>query len=340
MVPFGGWNMPVQYPSGILAEHQHTRTAVSLFDCSHMGQFRITGDTAADELDRLFPRRVGDQKIGTCRYNFLLNERGTIEDDLIVYRVSEVEFYLVVNAATAPTDARQIEHHLSSRCVFVDESSQTAKLDLQGPAAIPIIQRLTDVELPRYFRFVDGHLANVPCRISRTGYTGECGVELYFATAAAESVWDALMAQPEVKPAGLGARDTLRLEMGYPLYGHELDTDTTPVEAGFASMLDCEREFVGREGVMAPPRKTLIAVNFEGRRAVREGSEIVDDAAAVIGHVTSGSFSPSLGHAIALAYVPPHTVEMGSTIYARSGRQNAVGAVTKLPFYRSGTARM
>ncbi|MFA6929533.1 MAG: glycine cleavage system aminomethyltransferase GcvT, partial [Lentisphaeria bacterium] len=235
MVPFGGWNMPVQYSEGILAEHKHCREHVALFDICHMGEFRIRGNKAAADLDRILGRSVLNQAIGSCRYNFLLNEAGGVLDDLIVYRLGENEFYLVVNAGPRAGDAVWLQKYLSSDTSFCDESDATGKLDLQGPEAADVLLRLgvAKESLPAYYHWQYLHVQGVPVLLSRTGYTGELGYELYFPAEKAEFLWDCLLQDASVKPAGLGARDTLRLEMGYPLYGHEMDAATSPLEAGF-----------------------------------------------------------------------------------------------------------
>lgn len=340
MVPFSGWNMPVQY-EGILAEHHHTREAVSLFDCSHMGQFRLRGPQIAAELDAMLPRLASSQKVGTCRYNFLLTTSGTVIDDIIVYRVAEDEFYLVVNAGTIDGDAAHIRQYLSAASTFSDESAATAKLDLQGPAVMQAMAALGfDLEaLPRYFRFVQTELQGIPLLLSRTGYTGEAGFEFYFPADQAAVIWTLLLDLPQVQPAGLGARDTLRLEMGYPLYGHELDTETTPVEAGFGPMLDLDHDYPGHEVLTGEPTKSLIGIRFDGRRAAREGAELLDPDGQRIGTVSSGSFGPSVGDAIALAYVAPGQLSTGDSVQAAVGRSTIDGTVVSLPFYQQGTAR-
>ncbi|NQZ70343.1 MAG: glycine cleavage system protein T, partial [Lentisphaeria bacterium] len=220
MVEFGGWNMPVQY-DGIIAEHNHTREQVSLFDCSHMGQFRVKGPNAGTELDAILPRCAANQKHGSCRYNFILNESGGVLDDLIVYRLNDDEFYIVVNAGTCEGDAAWFKQHLKT-AEFIDESASTSKLDIQGPETMAVMKELGfDTELlPGYFKFIETELDGMPLLLSRTGYTGELGFELYFHSDQSEAVWAKIMGCSHVKPAGLGARDTLRLEMGYPLYGH------------------------------------------------------------------------------------------------------------------------
>lgn len=340
MVPFGGWNMPVQY-AGILAEHEQTRTGVSLFDCSHMGQFRVRGPKAGADLDALLPRPVSDMEVGSCRYNFLLNERGGVIDDLIVYCMGPEHFYIVVNAATCAGDAQWMRRRVSSTTKFVDESEDTAKFDIQGPQAWGYLEKLGvgRGEVPRYYRFSRVTVNGVPTLLSRTGYTGEAGVELYFDVKQAGRQWDYLLGLGGIAPAGLGARDTLRLEMGYPLYGHEMDESTTPVEAGFGKLVDLGHVFTGRNGLLGPPQKVLVGLRFEGRRAAREGTAVCGADGEVVGTVTSGSLAPSLGCAIAMAYVRPGVLAPGSVVRAQVGRSELVGQVVEMPFYKKGSAR-
>ena len=269
MVPFAGWNMPVQYAAGILAEHKHTREAVSLFDICHMGEFRVKGPGSAEALDGALARAVTDQKTGVCRYNFLLNEKGGVLDDLIVYRISGDEFFIVVNAARRENDFAELSKRLPEACGITDESAATAKLDLQGPLAADVLVRLGVAAdaLPAYYHFTTVRIAGVDLLLSRTGYTGELGYELYFPAEKAVFLWRTLLACEEVKPAGLGARDTLRLEMGYPLYGHEMNEETTPVEAGFGAMLKLDgqpRRFTGSDALRnAAPKRTKRSPSFK-----------------------------------------------------------------------------
>lgn len=346
LAEFAGWLMPIQYPAGILAEHRQCRENAALFDICHMGEFRVTGAGAAAALDRLLPRSVSTQPAGSCRYNFLVDEQGGVLDDLVVYRMHETEFFLVVNAGTADGDAAWLRAHLPAGIGFCDLRSELGKLDLQGPRCLEVLADfgIPQSAVPRYFRWTRVQLFGHDILLSRTGYTGERGVELYFPRAAAADFWERLTAHPLVQPAGLGARDTLRLEMGYPLYGHELDRETTPVEAGFGGMLDFQnRACLGRDALLRPPRKRLAGFRLDGRRAARNGMAVLDPVSRrVVGKVTSGAFSPNLGAAVAMGFVegaePP---AMGAPFLlgdAAGGVQlNAV--VVPLPFYQNGTAR-
>ena len=343
MVPFAGWNMPVQYTEGILAEHHHTRKAVSLFDICHMGEFRLKGAESAQLLDHALARSVADQPCGVCRYNFLLNERGGVIDDLIVYRIAEAEFFIVVNAARREIDFRTLAERLGSGVEFTDESDQTAKLDLQGPKSADVLARfgLPASALPKYYHFAPVKLFGMDMLLSRTGYTGELGFELYFNAASAVEVWRKLLTDSEVKPAGLGARDTLRLEMGYPLYGHEMDEDTTPVEAGFGAMLKLDsskREFVGSDALRnGKPGKHLIGLKLEGRRAARAGMTVLANGQPA-GVVTSGAFAPSLNCAVAMAKINAGMEDV-TTFEIDLQRTKIAAEKHGLPFYLDGTAR-
>ena len=343
MVPFAGWNMPVQYTEGILAEHHHTRKEVSLFDICHMGEFRLKGTDSAAKLDHALARSVRDQAVGVCRYNFLLNEQGGIIDDLIVYRISETEFFIVVNAARREIDFKTLSERLGSGLEFTDESDRTAKLDLQGPGSAAVLAKLgLDSEnLPKYYHFAPVKLFGMDMLLSRTGYTGELGFELYFDASRAVEVWRGLLADPAVKPAGLGARDTLRLEMGYPLYGHELNEQITPVEAGFGAMLKLEntdRDFVGSQALRnGKPEKLLVGLKLEGRRAARAGMTVLADGQPV-GTVTSGAFAPSLNCAVAMALIDAASADR-SRFEIDLVRTRIPAEKHALPFYGEGTAR-
>jgi len=343
MVPFAGWNMPVQYKEGILAEHQHTRTAVSLFDICHMGEFRLKGKGSAELLDRALARSVADQKEGSCRYNFLLNDQGGTIDDLIVYRISAEEFFIVVNASRREIDFKTLSGRLGKDVVLSDESDCTAKLDLQGPLSAEVLIRLGIPQdmLPKYYHFTKVNLFGTNVLLSRTGYTGELGFELYFDASLAVDFWRGILADAAVKPAGLGARDTLRLEMGYPLYGHELNEMTTPVEAGFGAMLkidSSDRVFSGSAALRGRvPEKQLVGLVLEGRRAAREGTPVLLEGKKV-GAVTSGTFAPSLGVAVAMAYVDADSA--GSRSFSLDLQKVVIQAENvPVPFYKKGTAR-
>ena len=345
MVPFAGWLMPVQYAEGIIAEHRHTRTLASIFDIYHMGEFRVKGEGSAIALDRILARAVADQKPGTCRYNFLLNDKGTVIDDLIVYRIAENEFFIVVNAGTKDTDAARFRELLPENILFNDESAATAKIDLQGPESANVLEALglKKESLPLYYRWMDTVINGIPCLLSRTGYTGELGFEIYFPAEKSAAMWDLLLNQKNVKPAGLGARDTLRLEMGYPLYGHELNLNTTPVEAGFSEILRLgdNRDFIGA-GVLrnSQPKKRLVGIELDGRRAAREGTNVIIDG-KLAGTVSSGAFSPSLEKAVAMAFISEEfKISEGMGLELATERFKVSGKIVSVPFYKNATARI
>ncbi len=346
MVPFSGWNMPVQYSEGILAEHKHTREEASLFDICHMGEFVVRGVGAGLALDSILARPVADQPVGVCRYNFLLAEDGGVIDDLIVYHMGADEFFIVVNAGTREGDAAEFRRLLPGSLKFDDQSDSIAKLDLQGPKSAEVLVKLglKLADLPEYYHWSRADFGDVSCLISRTGYTGELGYELYFKATKAAKLWNLLLSVPPVKPAGLGARDTLRLEMGYPLYGHELNRQTTPVEAGFGKMLKLEidRSFQGSAALRSsPPGKLLIGLELDGRRAAREGSSIMIGS-SLVGKVTSGAFGPSIGKAVAMGYVDSGFEDQafpGASVEVDTGRGRIKAFVSPLPFHKAGTAR-
>lgn len=343
MAPFGGWNMPIQY-AGILQEHRHTRTACSLFDICHMGEFLITGPRAQDDLERLLTQRVSTLAPGQCRYGYLLNDAGCVLDDLTCYRLGADRFYLVVNAATTARDAAWMREHLSPDTVFEDVSGSTAKLDVQGPQSRAALERVTGAPLPelKYFHAAYAEILGTECLVSRTGYTGEWGYELYFPASEAVRFWKSLLADEAIQPAGLGARDTLRLEMGYPLYGHELFEDRSPLGVSRGLFVDFTKPFIGREPLLrekdAGSRKLLVGLRLETKSAAR-ADDVVKLVDAPVGFVTSGSLAPSLGVAVAMAYVDAEvsTPKQELTIESRGRRQPA--EVVELPFYRDGSAR-
>ena len=342
LVDFAGWELPVQY-SGLMEEHRAVRTAAGLFDVSHMGEFKVSGAGAETFLQQLTPNDVAKLTPGRIHYSGLLTEAGTYVDDLLVYRVGDEEFLLVVNAANAPKDFAWLESRLTENVEIQDVSGDYGLLALQGPRAAEILAELTEIDLSqiRYYRFetaeVDGHSAIV----SRTGYTGEDGFELYLSPTSAPSVWDRLLevgAPKGLVPAGLGARDTLRLEAAMALYGHEIDDTTTPLEAGLSWVVKLAKgEFVGRDVLVDQKEKgldqQLVGFEMTGRGIARQGYEVLSGG-EVVGRVTSGSFSPTLEKAIGMAYVPPGLAEPGTEIQIQV-RKNAVeGVIVPLPFYK------
>lgn len=348
MAEFGGWDMPIQY-EGILAEHEHTRTKTGLFDICHMGEFELTGPSAVADLEKLLTMKVSTLAVGQCRYGFMLNGQGGVIDDLTCYRLGEERYMLVVNAATLDGDAAWIQQHLSPQTVFTDLSGGIAKLDVQGPTARAEIETVIGKKLPElgyfraeYFQGFENLLgAGSACLVSRTGYTGDWGYELYFPAKDAVRIWRALLANPNIKPIGLGARDTLRLEMGYSLYGHELSLDRTPVATSRGVFIRKEGGFIGEAAVrrdLATPPEFLVALEFDSKRAARAHDKVFYQGAET-GMVTSGSVSPSLGKAVAMAFVKAEHASLGNTLDVEIRGKLFPAKVVELPFYKNGTAR-
>ena len=327
MVDFAGFSMPVQYTS-IKDEHAAVRHQAGLFDVSHMGQIHLSGPAAIACAEKLLTCPVSNLRVGRVRYGLLCHEDGGCVDDVTVYRESEDSVFLCVNAANIKKDRIWIERHATEGTVVDDRSAETALLALQGPKSAPILtgitsdaQRTDPVSSLGRFRFERIEVAGVPALVSRTGYTGSDGFEIYLPSRSAVQVFDALLdtgADQGLTPAGLGARDTLRLEAALPLYGHELDDQTSPLEAGLARFVKLQAGgFIGAAALQAQDaeekKQQLIGFVVEGRGIARAGYPIAAGGTA-IGTVTSGGPSPSLGSAIGLGYVPPEHAEVGSLI--------------------------
>ncbi len=338
MTPFAGWDMPVQYES-ILVEHQQTRTMAAVFDIGHMGEFLLSGKGARQALSRIVAHNLETLPPGRCRYGFLLNDQGGVLDDLIIYCLGVDSYMLVVNAACAAGDYARIAALLPPELHLEDVSADTAKIDLQGPQSLSVLEKALAAEFRdlSYFAFRKTEFAGAPVLVSRTGYTGELGYELYTPADKALEVWNACLADERVKPAGLGARDTLRLEMGYPLYGHELDEVHTPAEAGYAGLLTSSAEYPGRGGDRRITER-LVALSVNDRRSPRTGDAVLLPSGETVGRVTSESFGPSLGHAIALAFVRADCAG-GAEFLIQTPRTRLSAVRTELPFFRQGTAR-
>jgi aminomethyltransferase len=339
MVPFAGWNMPVRYTS-IIQEHIHTRTKAGLFDTSHMGELFLRGASAFADLDRLATCRLDNLAVGGARYGFLLNTEGGFLDDLIVYRTAAEEFLLVVNAATTEKDLRWIETKLSGSTELADESAQTAMLSLQGPLSLQVLSPfIQDLKRLRRFAFLRADVEGIEALVSRTGYTGELGFELFVSSLTAERLWDLLVAHVDVLPVGLGARDTLRLEMGYPLYGSDIDETHTPIEANLMRFVYREKEFIGREVLSAKSDSPHILTGFicEGRRSARAHFDVTIDERKV-GVVTSGAFSALLKRGMGLCYIDRSLAAEGQRITLRSGETEIKAGIKIPPLYRRRTA--
>jgi aminomethyltransferase len=342
LVEFAGFEMPVQY-SGILDEHEAVRTRAGLFDVSHMGQIHLRGASAIDAAERLLSCRVRSLAEGRTRYGLLCNEAGGVVDDTMVYRLGPDHLMLCVNASNVEKDAAWIRAHAGGASVE-DCSEATGMLALQGPAAPALLESLGGPEVARLprFRCAEHAIAGTPTLLSNTGYTGAPGYELYVATEAVSDLFERLLEEGRgagILPAGLGARDTLRLEAALPLYGHELDEDTSPLAAGLARFVKRKRGgFIGAEAIedRAAAGHPEILVGFElvDRGVARAGHPVVRNGKA-IGRVTSGGPSPTLGRSIGLAYVPPDTANEGAALEIEV-RGRVLGArMVPTPFVRS-----
>lgn len=348
LVPFAGWEMPVQY-EGVIEEHRAVRTAAGLFDVSHMGQVFVEGSGAEAFLDSLTPNWVAKLPLGRAHYSGLLTERGTYVDDLLIYRLAAERFLVVVNASNAARDFEWIASRAPQGVSVTDASDDYALIAVQGPRAVEILAPLCapDIRPIRYYGFAEGTVAGIPAILSRTGYTGEDGFEIIAPADQIESIWDQLLAAGHahcLQPAGLGARDTLRTEMCYPLYGHELDENTTPIEAGVGFFVALDKgEFIGRSVLAAQkaegPKKRCVAFKMTGKSAPPRPSYPIwstgPDAAAV-GLVVSGTQSPSLNQGIGLGYVPPTLATPGTTLEIEIRGRRFPAVVVKKPIYAKG----
>jgi aminomethyltransferase len=353
MVDFAGWEMPVQY-SSITAEHQATRSAVGLFDISHMGRLRFFGPEAARFLDAAVTRRVTDMQPGQIRYGLVCNDRGGILDDVLVYRLAvdrEVDddtptFQVVVNASNRTKIVDWFQRRLPDCTTRLEDvTTATAMIAVQGPSAIRLVAPLVDCDLAtmRYYTGTDATFDAIPCYISRTGYTGEDGCEIICAAERAVAIWEKLMdtgASYGIQAIGLGARDTLRLEAAMPLYGHELSEQINPIQAGLGFAVSFgDREFVGRAALERFAKDASLPVRIglqlDGKRVPRQGADVLrgDDP---IGEVTSGTYSPTFERPIAMAYVQPAGQAPGSRLAADIRGTPYAAVVVPLPFYERG----
>lgn len=343
MVPFAGYNMPVQY-AGINAEHETVRTAVGVFDVSHMGEFILKGEGALELIQKVCSNDASKLYDGKVQYSCLPNEQGGIVDDLLVYRMDEKTYMLVVNASNIEKDWEWISKFNTYGVELKNISDRTSLLAVQGPKAAAALQSLTDTDLAamEYYTFVKGTFAGVDnVVISATGYTGAGGFELYFDNEHADKIWKAIFeagAPFGIQPIGLGARDTLRLEMGFCLYGNDIDDTTSPLEAGLGWITKFTKDFVNSSNLAAQKeaglKKKLVGFEMIDRGIPRHDYEICDASGKVIGKVTSGTQSPSLQKAIGLGYVQTDFAKEGGEIFINI-RENLVKAqVVKFPFYK------
>jgi len=338
MAPFAGFDMPVQY-KGIMVEHKHTRMETGIFDISHMGEFLLSGPGAMNALNKVVTHDLGTLAPGKCRYGFMLADDGGILDDLIIYCLEKDSYMLVVNGACRENDFNWIKKNIPADLNFRDVSDDTAKIDVQGPTSLAVLNDVMGIKWNhlKYFNFEEIEWNGFKLIVSRTGYTGELGYELYLPADKALETWEKLMADERTMPVGLGARDTLRLEAGYPLYGQDLDIAHTPVEANAGFFLKKESEYIGKSG-LGKVREKLVPLVIEGRRTARHHDEVLLDGKKV-GMITSGSFAPTLGCCLALAYVTAEA-EDNEAFTIKTARTELEARKGSLPFHTKGTARM
>jgi aminomethyltransferase len=345
LIDFAGFEMPVRY-TGDVREHQCVRTHVGLFDVSHMGEFLVKGAGAAAFLDRALTNDVASMSVGQARYSPMCRPDGGIVDDLLVYRLGEERYLVIVNASNCAKDFAWLQQSCPAGVEFSDRSEENALLALQGPKAAAVLRgHVPDAALALgYYHVLEGKLFGVDAVIARTGYTGEDGFELYFHPRHAATGWEGLVAAGAphgLEPVGLGARDTLRLEMGYMLYGNDIDDTTTPLEAGLQWTVKLQKgEFSGRDVLVKQKeqglKRRLVGLELEGRRVPRHDMGI-ELSGRVVGRVTSGTFSPSLQRPIAMGYVETALAAPGTTVDVVAGETRLPARVTRAPFYTQGS---
>lgn len=345
MTPFAGFEMPLRYSSDI-EEHQTVRTAAGIFDVSHMGEFLAEGPGALDLIQKITCNDASKLTPGQAQYSCLMNPSGGVVDDLLVYCVSNDKYLLVVNASNIEKDWRWIVDHNTAGASIRDLSDETCLFAIQGPLATDILQKLTGVSLKdiKYYHFVEGNIAGIPeVIISATGYTGSGGFELFAKRNHAARLWEAILeaGQTEnLKPVGLGARDTLRLEMGFCLYGHELTDETTPIEAGLGWIVKLNKEFLGsaklRDQKETGVTRRLVGFEMIDKGIPRQGYELLNANEECIGTVTSGSQAPSLGIGVGMGYVLEPFSELNTRIFVKVRNKMLAAKVVKMPFYKKG----
>ncbi|HEV2422650.1 MAG TPA: glycine cleavage system aminomethyltransferase GcvT [Candidatus Acidoferrales bacterium] len=342
MVDFGGWDMPVEY-TGILAEHLAVRAHVGLFDVSHMGEIEIRGERALELVQYVTCNDASKLAVGQAHYSGLMTAKGTFVDDLLVHKFSDTHYFLCVNASNQDKDYGHMVEHNKFGAEVENAGGRYAQLAIQGPRALELLQKFTSVQLApiQYYWFTSGEVDGVECIIARTGYTGEDGFEIYFAPEFAEKIWDHLMDAGQrlgVMACGLGARNTLRLEAGMALYGHEIDDTTTPWEANLGWICKVGKgEFLGREKLLKQKgigvARTLAGFEMESKLIARDGYSVLEGERA-IGTVTSGGPAPFLKKNIGFAYVPPEVNKPGTKIGVAVRSQMAAAKIVSVPFYK------
>ncbi|WP_434309541.1 glycine cleavage system aminomethyltransferase GcvT [Hominifimenecus sp. rT4P-3] len=342
IVPFAGYLLPVQYPAGVIAEHKAVREGCGMFDVSHMGEIRCTGKDALKNLNRLLTNDFTVMYDGQARYSPMCNEQGGVVDDLIVYKEADENYFIVVNAANKDKDFAWMKAHQTGEVCFTDISEEIVQIALQGPLAEQILRRLTaeeNIPTAYYSAVFDGKVGEIPCIISRTGYTGADGFEFYCDAKQGPALWDLLLAEgkPEgLIPCGLGARDTLRLEAGMPLYGHEMDDSVSPREAGLGMFVKMEKtDFIGKAALelRGTPARKRIGLKVTGRGIIREHCDLYANG-RLVGRTTSGTHAPYLGYPIAMALVEAGVATVGSVLEADVRGRKVAAEIVKLPFYK------
>jgi len=346
IVPFAGFEMPIQYPAGIVTEHRAVRGAAGIFDLSHMGELHVTGDGAQAALDRLVSSDIAGLAVGQARYGLLCNEGGTIVDDVIAYRLREDEVLLVVNASNIAKDHAHIAARLTGDAALEDRSAGTALVAIQGPRASVILSAVTDLEVREAsieglppFGVTSARVAGTRAIVARTGYTGEDGFEVFVDADRVVPVWSRIIAAGTalgLLPIGLGARDTLRLEARFSLYGNDIDETTGPIEAGLGWTCKLDKDFVGRDRIAAVkeagPHRKLVGLVTDGGIA-RHGHPVTSGG-EIVGVVTSGTYGPTVQRNIALAYVPAGLAKVGTDVAVRIRERDVPAKVVKTPFWK------
>ncbi len=344
MVSYAGFEMPLSY-KGVNQEHKAVRENVGIFDVSHMGEFLVTGTNALPLIQRIFSNDAAKLPVGSAQYGYMPNLEGGIVDDLIIYRIKDEQYLMVVNAANIEKDWKHLEqYNIDFGAELKDLSKDYSLLSVQGPKAVEVLQQLSSVNLTaiEYYQFKVGDLAGVEYVIlSATGYTGSGGFEIYCKNTEAQQIWNRLLEAGEsfgIEPIGLAARNTLRLEMGYCLYGNEIDDTTSPYEAGLGWVTKYTKDFVNSEALKKEkyrePEKKLIGFECSERGIPREGYDLVDGLGKKIGRVTSGTMSPSLDTGIGLGYLPAIFAKPGSLVHVQIRKKMIPATVVKLPFYK------
>jgi len=342
MVSFGGWEMPVQY-EGIIKEYHNTRKGVSVFDISHMGEFIVEGDPEKSGLDNIVTPSILNLPIKSCRYGTMLNDQGGVIDDLIVFRISKEKWMIVVNGATMGKDEKHFQKHITSCGTFSNISDKIGKLDIQGPQSRDVLSSwIKGIEKLDYYTFDEFDCLGENVIISRTGYTGELGYEIYFPWDKTTVLWQECL-RKDIKPAGLGVRDILRIEMGYSLYGHELEETISPLDAGLNRFIDWEKDFIGKKSLLkekeAGVKRKVVAFISDSRRSPRKGHKIYDQGKAEIGHVSSGTFSPSLIKGLGLGFVQKASCSVGDKILFGDENNKVSAVIAKKPIYSYGSLK-